>query len=157
MCSRVKLKVEDDKGVTWWRPRGIWQNIQISNRCIPWLTMYKKIVKYMDRCRICQVSKGITTKISLYMSLSIPNQPWTHVNMDIVLGLLWTQRRMIQSLWWWFSTIAHFIGRKKTTNVVNVALLYFREVHSLHGLPQSIVSNRESCFLSHFNSVLAFI
>ncbi|GJV02619.1 putative reverse transcriptase domain-containing protein, partial [Tanacetum coccineum] len=47
-----------------------------------------------------------------------------------------------------FSKMVHFIPCEKTTYVVNVAQLFFRDVYRLHGLPSSIVFDRDTrCFM----------
>ena len=46
--------------------------------------------------------------------------------------------------------VAHFIPMKKATSIVDLVPLYIKEVIRLHGVPKSIVSDRDSKFVSHF-------
>ena len=100
--------------------------------------------------------KGVKQNTRLYQPLPILGKPWEDVIMDFIIGLLRTQwgHDSIFVVVDRFSKMAHFIPYKKTSDVVHVTKLFFREVVRLYGLWRHIVSNHNTKFIGYFWQIL---
>ena len=97
-----------------------------------------------------------TFKHGVYTPLSVPIRPWQEVSMEFSMDFARTQRgkESIIVVVDRFSKMAHFMPCHKTNDSSNVSDLYFKEVVRLHIIRKTIVSDRDSLFLSYIWNTL---
>ena len=115
--------------------------------------MKKDVVKYVAKCLTCQQVKAEHQKPGgLLQPLEIPEWKWEQIAMDFVAGLPRTVKGH-DSIWVIVDRMtksAHFLPVRTTYTVDKLAEIYIQEIVRLHGVPLSIVSDRDSRFTSTF-------
>lgn len=128
------------------------RTLQLVSTSYFWPSLRRDVEIFVERCRACQLAKGQATNAGLYLPLPVPTQPRMELSMDFVLGLPHTLSGYdsIFVVVDRFSKMVHFVPGKRTMDALKVAQLFFKKIYRLHGLPSSIVSDRDTRFLSHF-------
>jgi len=115
--------------------------------------MRTDVAEYVSRCFTCQQVKAEHRRPGgLLHPLPIPEWKWESISMDFITGLPRT-RRGHDSIWVIVDRLtksAHFLPVRTTHSAEILAQLYVREIVRLHGVPDSIISDRESVFTSRF-------
>ena len=114
--------------------------------------MKSDVAKYCANCITCLQAKSKVHPHGLYTPLYVPYSPWVDISMDFVLGLPRTRcgNDIIYVFVDRFSMMAHFIPCYKTDNASHIADLFFKNIVRLHGIPKTIISDRNTKFLSDF-------
>ncbi|KAJ8577677.1 hypothetical protein ON010_g1528 [Phytophthora cinnamomi] len=118
-----------------------------------WPRMVRTIKKYIADCEDCRRNKPRLSKTpGLMEPLQIPDERWRSISMDFITDLPDTKRGN-NSIWVVVDQLtkrSHFIPTVKTVSAQEVSTLFIDNIWRLHGMPQDIVSDRDTNFISGF-------
>ncbi|GKB67575.1 reverse transcriptase domain-containing protein [Tanacetum coccineum] len=111
------------------------------------------IAEYVGKCLTCSRVKAECQKPSgLLVQPEIPMWKWERITMDFVTKLPKTANGH-DTIWVIVDRLtksAHFIPTRATDSMETLTRLYIKEIVSRHGVPISIISDRDSHFTSRF-------
>lgn len=89
--------------------------------------------------------------MGLLQPLPIPTQVWEDISMDFIThispasgkSIIWV---IVDRL----SKYAHFVALPGQFSTVTLAPIFISEIYRLHGMPKTIVSDRDRVFVSKF-------
>jgi hypothetical protein len=123
-----------------------------------WPNMKVDIAKYVAECDTCHRMKASHLKSAgVLQPLSIPMWKWDDISTDFIVGLPLIARKK-DSIWVIVDRLtktAHFIVVHTTYSVQQYAELYMDHIVRLHGIPKTIISDRETQFVAHFLGAIA--
>ncbi|GJX43070.1 putative nucleotidyltransferase, ribonuclease H [Tanacetum coccineum] len=116
-----------------------------------WPNMKAKIATYVSKCMTCTKVKAEYQKPSgLLVQPKIPEWKWDNITMDFVTKLPKTAsgQDMIWVIIDRLTKSAHFLPSKENDSMEKLTRQYLKEVVSRHGVPVSIISDRDGRFVS---------
>ncbi|GJV71552.1 putative reverse transcriptase domain-containing protein [Tanacetum coccineum] len=118
-----------------------------------WPGMKKDIATYVSKCLTCSKVKAEHQKPSgLLQQPEIPEWKWENITMDFINKLPRTSSGH-DSIWVIVDRLtksAHFLAIREDYKIERLARLYINEIVARHGVPVSIISDRDSYFTSRF-------
>jgi hypothetical protein len=114
--------------------------------------MKQDIKSYVKECDTCQRIKSKTTRpAGLLQPLPIPPRPWYSISMDFIEGLPKSNKQnVILVVVDRLTKYVHFMALAHPYTAAKVADLFMKNVFKLHGMPTSIVSDRDTAFTATF-------
>ena len=115
--------------------------------------MKRDVAWYVERCLTCRKVKAEHQRPHGKMQpLDIPVWKWEDITMDFITKLPRTARG-VDSIWVVVDRLtksAHFIPIQESISAEKLADIYVREIVARHGVPVSVVSDRDVRFTSRF-------
>ena len=171
----IYLKTETNRVVIPWTPSKINQNLKLSiyrhhhdsliaahpginktfmsiRQWFYWFKMFEDISNYVNSCEACKRSKSATNKMKgKLINIPIPEYCWQQITWDLIIFL--PNSRDYDAI----LTIVDRLSKRvryipTTSNITStgIARLLFDEVIRFFGIPEKIISDRDSKFTSEF-------
>ena len=120
------------------------KTLELLRREYYWPQMRKDVARYVKNCHTCSRSKA--SRLGPYgvlKALPVPLRRWTDWSLDFVTGLpLSNGYDCILVVVDRLTKMRHFIPTSVTLDALGTAELLIKYVVKLHGLPDSLVSDR---------------
>lgn len=114
--------------------------------------MKSNVKKFIRECDIYQRVKVENVSLAgILQPLSIPARPWFSISMDFIEGLPLSQGHSV--VWVIVDRLtkyAHFLSLAHPYMASSLAQIFDKQIFKLHGLPNSIISDRDIAFTSKF-------
>ncbi|KAJ0854279.1 putative nucleotidyltransferase, Ribonuclease H [Helianthus annuus] len=118
-----------------------------------WIGLKRSVAAYVAKCLTCAQVKAEHQKPSgLLQQPELPEWKWEMVTTDFITKLPKT-RKGNDTIWVIVDRLtksAHFLPIKETYSSDMLAQLYVNKIVALHGIPVSIISDRDTRYTSHF-------
>ncbi|CAO2191183.1 unnamed protein product [Urochloa humidicola] len=128
--------------------------VPVTYRCMKqlfaWQGMKKAVHNFVQSCVVCQQAKPDRSRLpGLLQPLPVPSGSWQVISMDFIEGLPQSGHfNCILVVVDVFSKYAHFLPLHHPFTAASVAKVFHNEVYRLHGMPTSIISDRDRVFTS---------
>jgi len=131
---------------------GYHKTVQRAKSDFFWKGMRKDIKQLVRECTVCQESKSeLIHPPGLLQPLPVPLQIWNDISMDFIEGLPTSKGfNVILVVIDRLTKYGHFIALSHPYTTSIVAHLFFSNVVKLHGIPKTIVLDRDPIFTSTF-------
>lgn len=132
---------------------GVEKTLERISRSYFWPNMRKTVETYVHGCDACQRHKVINAKpAGLLAPLPIPKKKWFTITMDLITKLPKTKTGQdaiivfVDKL----TKMVHYAATRSTCKATDVAKIFIEHVARLHGLPRTIISDRDPRFTGNF-------
>jgi len=135
---------------------GRWKTVELVTRNYWWPGVTRDVGKYVEGCDLCQRMKNRTEEPAGKLKLSkVPKKPWSHLTVDFITKLLVVAGKdAVLVVCDRLSKMTHFVATTEGISVEGLARLFWDNVWKLHGLPESVVSDRGPQFIAELTKEL---
>jgi transposase InsO family protein len=141
---------------------GLSRTIELIQRNYQFKNMKDKVMSYIRKCADCQRNKHSThAQYGEMQPMELPSQPWTDISMDFVTGLPLSEDPAtglhydsILVIVDRFTKYALMIPFRRDYNATQLAHVLKDRLIRDHGIPKTIISDRDKLFTSNYWATL---